>query len=275
MKFEDTKLPNVEVVKKAFNHAQENVQALVPEIKAQLESELEKAKETLIQLERLKESGQIDEQMYTIYKAQNEQIKNRLEKDMPQVVAQQIDATLRQKVLPFALELHAHSENTSPEVLAAALLLESAPDPVDFEEIVEKFGKEVSDPLKNVLHIDAHRSAAAQEANLAKASEDERRIFKAELAIDLLQLPLQARQLPPGMALKVNEESLFKPIKQLWGGDKKQDARLTDIFNKVTAVLKSPYKIEVNDNTPVLVKSLPPKALPPGKRPPLIGDDGF
>lgn len=275
MKFEDTKLPNEKVVRDAFDHAQENVKEFAPEIEAQLGAQLEMVRDILTKMEEAKNAGRLSEEKYNAQKAQLEQQKNMIEKNMPMIVAQQLDGIFRQKVLAPVMELHNHSENNSPEVLAAALLLDCVPDPVDFEEIVAKFGKGVSDPLKNVLHIDAHRGAKAQEANLAKASEGERRIFKAELAIDLMKLPSQAMQLPMGMSMKVDEESLFRPIKQLWGGDKKQDARLLDVFNKVATALKSSYKIELTDGAPVLVKNVPQKALPPGKKPPMIGDDGF
>jgi len=272
MKFEDTKLPKDKVVQEAFNHANENNKALGPEIKAQIELQIEN---TFHQLDALRDNGQIDDFVYANEKARLEQTKRML----PQIVQQQLDMILREEVIAPALELHVHSENAAPEVLAAAMLVTSAPDPVDFAEIEANFGKAVSAPLAQVLHINAHRGVEAQRVNLANATDDAKRIFKANFSVALARLPLEARRAPPGKQLMMQEEVTFRPIKALWGSDKKQDARLVDVFNKAATALNAAYKIEivkVDDKTsyPQLVKNTPPPA-PPGQKKPDLGDNGF
>jgi len=266
VKFEDTKLPADKVVVDAFNHANENNKAGATAIRKQLDAQF---KSVFLQLDALKETGRINEAQYGMEKARLEQ----QQKMIPQIIQQELDARFKLTVAP-AQELQAHSENTSPEVLAATLLLDSVRDPVDFEEIAAKFGSEVAGPLKQVLHIHAHDEPATQEANLNKASSDEKRIYAAEIASDLEQVPAAAKRVQPGTALTLEAESVFKQIEQVWGNDRKQDARLVDVFNKAATALKSAFTIEINGTAPVLVKNKP-SVLPPVKKPPLPGDGGF
>jgi hypothetical protein len=282
MKFEETTLPKDALVEEAFNYANENNKATAPELTAQITQQIElQHQQQLLMLDAKKDAGQMSDDEFNLSKSRLDlQVKMQL-RQVPLIVQQEIDFRLREKVLGPALELQNHSEASSPEMLAAALLLSAGRDPVDHDHIAAKFGEAVSKPLKQVLHLKAHPAAEEQKANLAAATDDEKRLYKADMTMGLITLSEQAKQMQM-MFLPKEEETIFRPIKQLWGQDSKQDLRLADVFNKIAGVMHSPYRVEINETSgaPELVKNAQnTPSKPPGPKkpsgPPIKGDDGF
>ncbi len=275
MRFEDTGLTKEQIVEDAFNYA---YAAFLPEVSSQFKQQLDKSyQDQLNQLGELKESGQIDEEQFNKYKTQLDGSLDAQMKRLPQLVEKQAGPLFQQTRISPALELQKHSEKSSPELLAAALLLDTVRDPIDYQKLDAKFGAAVSGVVAEILHIDSHPDAAND--NLAAAGGDAKRIVLAEIAANLGQILSQIEKAPPGSTLKAPlkyEENVFGQLKLLWGNDKKLDTRLVDLFNRTAEGLASSFRIELTDSgAPELVKSTwaPAKPAPGKKKGPRISGD--
>ncbi len=255
MKFEDTKLPNEKLVVDAFNHAYEDNQALGPDMKRQIEQQIELGYQAnMTYLNQDKASGQVTEEQYKSDKAMIDKQRDAQLKQVPLIVTQQLDTIFATTRLGPVQELQNHSENNSSTLLAAALLLDSVRDPICAKKIEEQFGSPVFGLIAEVLHIDSHPNQ--QEANLPAASSDAKRVFVAGLTGSLDQVVTQmakSRQplrFPPGQ-----EEMMFTRAKLVWGNDKKLDTRLVDVFNRAAEAMGSKFRIELSGGKPDLVQS--------------------
>ena len=277
MKFEDTNLPQVELVRDAFNHAYANSRTELTEIfKQQIEFLYQNQ---IMSLDMEKAEGRLTEEKYLEIKAQRDNIREGQLKQLPLIVEKQIDPMFSTTKLALVSEIQNHSEApSSPALIAATLLADSVRSVKDYLKLDAKFGGAVSAVAADINEIKAYPDKA--EANLAAACSDAKRIVMARMILSLDRIPAQVEKLK-GMTPQFppNEElNVFAQTKALWGNDKKQDKRVVEVFNKAAALLKSPYKIEISEtnSAPVLIKggNTPPKALP-GPKKPIIGDDGF
>lgn len=280
MRFEDTGLKNDPVVEAAFNYAQDYNKSLAPEILAQMQDTLNNIYQSnLDRLDMAKEDGQISEDQYKASKAKLDEVVEKRKAAIPALVEKQLSMMFNKARLAPVLELQQYSENAAPALLAASLLIDCVRDPVDYQHVDATFGGAVSGLVAEVLHIDSYPGSA--DANMAAASPDAKRLMLANLTTSLNDIPAQIAKVPAGMQIQFppkQEETLFHTAKLLWGNDKKQDARLLDVFNRAVAAMGSNYQMEVGANGPELVAGAPkaPKNTPKGpKGPSLSGDDGF
>lgn len=278
MRFEDTGLTKNTLVEDAFNYAQEYNRSLAPEVALQLKQRLEQDYEKrLAGLDQAKEAGQVDEEAYKKYKASLDASMDMQVKRLPLIAKQQLELMFNKAKIAPVLELQQHSENTSPALLAAALVLDTVRDPVDHQKLDAKFGSTVSGLVAEVLHVESYPGTIDQ--GLSNASADAKRIFLAGLSSSLDQVVQQISKLPPGATLQFppkQEETMFNQAKTLWGNDKKLDARLVSVFNKAATALASPYRIEVAANgTPTLTETAVVQPQQPGRKkgPKITGDD--
>ena len=277
MKFEDTNLPQVELVRDAFNQAYANSRTELTEIFQQQIDFL--YQNQMMNLDADKAEGIITEEKYNEIKAQRENIRAGQLKQLPLIVEKQIDPMFTATKLGLVAEIRNHSEDpSSPILIAAALLSDSVRSVIDYLKIDAKFGPAVSSIAADINELKAYPDKA--EANLAAACSETKRIISARMILSLDRIPAQVEkmkgmtpQFPPN-----EEQNVFAQAKAVWGNDKTQDKRLVDVFNKAATLLKSSYKIEISETNgaPLLIKSnnTPQKALP-GPKKPIIGDDGF
>jgi hypothetical protein len=281
MKFEDTKLPGDKLVEDAFNYAQDYNKALAPELLAQFKQQVESRYATdLLFLNEDKEAGQIDEDKYNASKSRLDMVKEAQLKQLPRIVDQQLENIFTTAKLGPVQEISNHSDNATPALLAATMLVDCVRDPVDYKKVEGTFGGAVGGLIAEILHIDSYPGTLL--ASLSDASADAKRIFMAGMSSSLNTVAEQVKKLPPGQMLRFppkQEETMFSQAKVIWGNDKKQDARLTDVFNKAAEAMNSNYRLELTAaGAPDLVESIrkaPPKMLPGPKKPPKAGDDGF
>lgn len=280
MRFEDTGLKRDKLVEDAFNYAQKYNQSLAPEVLASLQDQLNASYEDqLLLLDDAKAAGKLDEEKYKATKARLDDALEKRKALLPTLVERQLSALFNLAKIAPALEVQQNSENSAPALVAASLLLDCVRDPVDYQNIDAAFGGAVSGIVAEVLHIESY--PGSQDANIAAASKDAKRLMMAGLISGLNSLQSQLAKAPQGMTLRLpakEEERLFHTAKLLWGNDKKQDARLVGVFNTALAAFGSQYKIEVGAKGPELVVG--PAAQPKGpkkgpKGPTLSGDDGF
>jgi hypothetical protein len=278
MKFQSTGLKQDPIVEAAYDYALAHARNLASEVSALIKAEINLGyQKQLDALNAAKDSGQLDEERYKGVKAQLDKSLEFELKRLPLTVAQEISFIFDEKTLAPALELQEHSENTAPEVLAAALLLESVRDPLDYQKVESRFGGAIAGMVAEILHIDSYPGDG--EANTKAASSGVKRILMANLASGLDQVLVQVESLPPGMVLQFppkQEEKIYSQAKLLWGNDKKQDLRLRDVFNRAAEVVESPFRIEVKAGKPLLVKESeggPFKPNPNKKGPRISGDN--
>ena len=95
MKFEDTNLPQVELVRDAFNHAYANSRTELTEIfKTQIESLYQNQ---ILMLEMEKAEGRLTEEKYLEIKTQRDNIREGQLKQLPLIVEKQIRLSLKKK----------------------------------------------------------------------------------------------------------------------------------------------------------------------------------
>lgn len=282
MRFEDSGLKNDPLIVDAFNYAQDYNRSLKPEVEAQLREQVESQIEMQrMQIDDAHAAGQIPDEQYEALKKRLDDVAKKNEERIPLVAAQQVEKMFSKASLTPVLELQNYSENTSPSLVAAALLIRTVRDPIDFQKVEGKFGAAVAGLVAEVIHIDSY--PGSQDANIAAASTDAKRVILAEMNASLLGVASQLANVPPGMQVMIppgQDQKLFSQAKKLWGNDKKLDARLVEAFNSAATALKSDFRLEVNaEGKPELtagarnVKPATPKKGPKG--PTITGDDGF
>jgi len=272
MKFEDTGLKENTLVREAFNFAATYTKSLAREmVEQQLNDSYLKQ---ITALDNAQASGQLSEEDYNSKLAKLDQSLEAQKPRIAQVAEQQFNAMFTKDRFASALEIQKHSENATPERLAAAILIDCRRDPVEDKILEEKFGKGVTGPIAEVLHASSVTPLKSGQYLATEASADAKSIQVAEKILGLQQLPAQAKLAEmQGKKLLFPAKVVFEQIKPLWGNDKGLDARLVDAFNKVTDALASPFKIDASDAAaPKLVKSAP---VPKKDGPKITGDEGF
>lgn len=292
MEFKDSGLPQNKLVEDAFNYSKQNTMAGEKEMLKSVQQQVGMIfDEQKMLLDLAHQSGQLSAEQFEAQKKKlDDQQKQQMTALVP-MVKKTLTEIFTAKRLDPAVELHKNADASSPEVLAAVLLVECVRSPIDFENIEKKFGSTVSGLVAEVAHIDAYPSERTE--NLQKSGTDTKRAYLARVITDLEAMskeiakaarnPFNKIMLPPGQ-----EEQLHSEASAIWGSDKKLDARFVQIFNKVGEGASSPYRVEVGTKGELeLIKDAnlakPPKLLtgPKGPKPPKppgnggIGGDVF
>lgn len=285
MKFDDSGLLNDPLVQKAFDYAQAYTQGLERETIKGIEMMVESDyREDIDMLEEDLEYGDIDEEDYKLEKAALEQEHDENLKSLtPENMASSLQKLFYDNCLTPALEIQQYSENNSPALIAAALLVYCVRDPIDFQKVEKAFGSAIAGLTAELAHVDAY--PGEHDENVAAASTDAKRLMLAEMTGSWkLTCAMIAKLEPEERAVLSPEEAkdMFNNLKLLWGNDKKLDARLVDIFNQTTDIMGSPFHLDVGpQGKPELTRSEKkgPSSTPavPNtvKKPPSLGDDGF
>jgi hypothetical protein len=286
MKFSESGLPDNTIIEEAFNYSLAFTKALHTEIMGAFTQQIDGFHlQNLQALEAAREEQGLSDEDYEQEKAELENMRSEQLKIGPQVVAEELENIFRTNCIGPALEIQNHSDKATPELVAAAMMINCVRSPVDHRQVAEKFGAGVSGVVAEVLHIDAY--PATRDTALAAAGSDSKRAYLALLTSNLTRMAEQAEMMaqmpmeqqaafPPG-----HEEALFSTVSLVWGNDKKLDQHLVDIFNRATLVMDSPFKIEINaQGTPELIQGVVGLPMtrnprPRGPKGPTIGDDAF
>lgn len=278
MQFKDSGLPNNKLVEDAFNHSRTNAQGNQKEALKSFKQQIEMIhSQNLMMLDMEKDSGTMKDDEYKQNKIALERMRDDQLKMGPQLIARELDNMFEKRRVGPAKIAANNADASTPELVAAIMLIDCVRSPVDFQNINAKFGAKVSGLIAEVVHIDAYPSE--RDTNLAKASDDAKRAYQALVIMSLDEIvgqikraakenPLQKIMFPPGQ-----EEQIYGDVKNLWGTDKKLDAKFLDAFNKASDAASSPYKLEVGtDGSLELVKGTVKSG--PGVKPPKKGPGG-
>jgi hypothetical protein len=270
MNFTDSGLPNNKLVEEAFNFSRANAQGNQKEALKSFQQQIEIIhSQNMMMLDMDRESGDMKDDEYNRNKLSLERMRDDQLKMGPQLIARELDSMFEKRRVGPAKIAAQNADNATPELVAAIMLIDCVRSPVDYRNVTAKFGETVAGLIAEVVHIDAYPSE--REVNLSKASADAKRAYQSLLITSLDQIveqiaraakeaPGQKIMFPPGQ-----EEQIYNDIKNLWGNDKKLDARFLDAFNKASDSAASPYKLEVDAGGALdLVKG----SVKSGKKPP-------
>jgi hypothetical protein len=274
MLFKDSGLPNEKLIEDAFNYSRANAQGGLKEQMAGLKQQVDMIyQQNLMMLDMERDAGNMKEDEYKM----NKQALDKMRKDQmamaPQLIAQGLEKLFEKRRVGPAKEIVENADKSSPELVAAVLLIDCVRSPLDYKNIAAKFGESVAGLIAEVVHIDAYPSE--RDDNIAKAAADTKRAYEALLISSLNQIveqvqemskqkPAQKIMFPPGQ-----EEQLYSDVKNVWGNDPKLDKRFMDAFNTAARAASSKFQLEVDkDGKLELVKGAVSNAPANGKKPP-------
>jgi len=252
MKFHESGLPKDKLIEAAFDYSHaftlKSRKAALRDFTQQIDEIHAGQMKTL---DETRISANMPESEYKRQKEALEKLRDENMKLGPALVDQALEAVFVARRVNPALEILNHSETKETEVIAATLLCECIRSPRDFQTITEKFGERVANIAAEIAHIDAYPDE--REQNMAVASVDAKRVYLAWLSASENGIADQIKQaaiarpqdklvLPPG-----HEKQIYTDAAQLWGVDKKLDARLVDAFNKVAEATGSAFRMEVDE----------------------------
>jgi hypothetical protein len=273
MRFEETGLKENTLVRDAFNYAAAYYKSVALDmVRQNLEDSYMKQ---LTALDSGQATGRYSDEEYNERLARYDQSLEAQKKRLPQFAEQQFNALFNKKKIAPVLTIQQHSDESTPERLAAALLLDCARDSVEHKNLEERFGTAVAGPIAEILHADSY--PGSRNDALAATSSDAKSIYAAEIIASLNQLPDDARMAEmQGQKLLLPARALFAQAQPLMGSDKGLDTQLVDAFNRAAEILASPYRIEIGTNKiPKLVKTKGAPKFTPKRGPKLPSGDGF
>ncbi len=274
MKFSQSGLPNDKVVEEAFNYSYAKTMALRHETLKQFKLQIDRIHaQQLHALDAHRAaSAQTNVPMTdAVYNSEKNALAQEHADQLaggPRAVEAYLNNTFAKQHLTPALELHRHSDKTSPALLAAAVLSDAVRSPIDYEEVITVFGKGIGGLVAECCHLVVYPGEA--DTLLKNAGSDAKRIYLANVCADLgffhkmaKANPMQKIAFPPEHA-----EALFKNAKLLWGNDKKLDQRFVAVFNLTAAAVASVCRMEVAaDGALQMIKGTVAPPNNPGFRP--------
>jgi hypothetical protein len=274
MNFDDSKLPKHQLIEDAFDFSRANAQSNQKEALKSYQQQIEMIhNQNLLMLDMEKDAGDMKEDEYKRNKISLERMRDDQLKMGPQLIARELENMFERRRIGPARIAAQNADAAAPELVAAILLIDCVRSPIDYKNVSAKFGDNVAGLIAEVVHIDAYPSE--RDVNLSKASANAKRAYQSLLITSLDQIvdqiaraakenPQQKIMFPPGQ-----EEQIYGDVKNLWGTDKKLDARFLEAFNKASDAASSPYKLEVDATSGALelvkgtVKSGPGIKKPP------------
>jgi hypothetical protein len=272
MKFQESGLPNNEILEEAFNYSYENAMSYTDEAMVDFTQQItEGYLQNLEELNAKKKAGEVPDDIYKLEKKELERVRDAQLKMGPRLIERELNNMFKNRRLAPALEILKNSTASSPELMAAVILVESVRSPKDWLQLADKFGPGIAGIVAELQHIDAY--SAKRSTNLAQASSDIKRAYMAVIITSLEQIVAHFQQM-----VKMNpqhkitfsagqEEEIFGNVKLLWGNDKKLDQRFVAAFNRAAETTTSLFRMEVDAAGAIeLVKSnLKPPGGGPGK----------
>ena len=273
MDFTSSGLPKNKLIEEAFNYSRANAQGNQKEALKSFQQQIEIFHtQQLMMLDLEKDEGGMKDEEYKANKKQLDQMRDEQLKMGPALISRELENMFDQRRVAPAKIVAQHADVASPELIAAVLLIDCVRSPLDYKNIVSKFGETVGGLIAEVVHIDAYPSE--RDTNLSKAGPDTKRAYESLLITSLDQIVLQlakAAKENPGQKIMFppgQEEQLYGDVKNLWGNDKKLDSRFLAAFNKASDAASSPYKLEVDNAGALELVKGQISAKKPGPKPP-------
>lgn len=279
MNFTESGLPKNQLIEDAFDYSRTNAQNNQKEALKSFQQQIEMIhSQNLLMLDMEKDAGDMKDDEYKRNKQALERMRDDQLKMGPALITRELENMFEKRRVGPAKIAAANADKASPELVAAIMLIDCVRSPVDYKNVSAKFGEGVAGLIAEVVHIDAYPSE--RDVNLSKASGDAKRAYQSLLITSLDQIvdqiaraakenPGQKIMFPPGQ-----EEQIYNDIKNLWGNDKKLDAKFLAAFNKASDSAGSPYKLEVDSAGALDLVKGSVKAGPGVKPPKPKGPDG-
>jgi hypothetical protein len=279
MNFTESGLPKNPLIEDAFDYSRTNAQNNQKEALKSFQQQIEMIhNQNLLMLDMEKDAGDMKDDEYKRNKQALERMRDDQLKMGPALITRELESMFEKRRVGPAKIAAANADKASPELVAAIMLIDCVRSPVDYKNVSAKFGEGVAGLIAEVVHIDAYPSE--RDVNLSKASGDAKRAYQSLLITSLDQIvdqiaraakenPGQKIMFPPGQ-----EEQIYNDIKNLWGNDKKLDAKFLAAFNKASDSAGSPYKLEVDSAGALDLVKGSVKAGPGVKPPKPKGPDG-
>lgn len=279
MNFTESGLPKHQLIEDAFDYSRTNAKGNQKEALKSFQQQIEMIhNQNLLMLDMEKDAGDMKDDEYKRNKQALERMRDDQLKMGPALITRELENMFEKRRVGPAKIAAANADNATPELVAAIMLIDCVRSPVDYKNVSAKFGEGVAGLIAEVVHIDAYPSE--RDVNLSKASGDAKRAYQSLLITSLDQIvdqiaraakenPGQKIMFPPGQ-----EEQIYNDIKNLWGNDKKLDAKFLAAFNKASDSAGSPYKLEVDSAGALELVKGSVKAGPGVKPPKPKGPDG-
>jgi hypothetical protein len=279
MNFTESGLPKNQLIQDAFDYSRLNAQNNQKEALKSFQQQIEMIhNQNLLMLDMEKDAGDMKDDEYKRNKQALERMRDDQLKMGPALITRELENMFEKRRVGPAKIAAANADKASPELVAAIMLIDCVRSPVDYKNVSATFGEGVAGLIAEVVHIDAYPSE--RDVNLAKASGDAKRAYQSLLITSLDQIvdqitraakenPGQKIMFPPGQ-----EEQIYNDIKNLWGNDKKLDAKFLAAFNKASDSAGSPFKLEVDSAGALELVKGSVKAGPGVKPPKPKGPDG-
>jgi hypothetical protein len=251
MQFNESGLPKDKLVESAFDYSQTFTKRATKMALQDFARQMEEIHQANMKgLDADHDAGMPDAE-YKRTKEALEKLRDEQLKQGPMLVDHALDALFVARRVKPALEMANNSETPSSDMIAATLLCECIRSPRDFQTITKTFGEHVANIAAEIAHIDAYPDERAQ--NMAEASTDAKRVYLAWLDASVnniaeqitrasTAIPPEKLQLPPG-----HEKQMYSDVQQLWGVDKKLDARFIEAFNRCCEAAGSAFRVEMDE----------------------------
>jgi hypothetical protein len=196
----------------------------------------------------------------------------------PIIMKKQVEQFFRTQRVALAQEL-AQAGSASPDVMAAALVMDCLRSPVDAKNIAAALGDGIAGLAGEIAHIRAYPEE--QGTLIQSASDDAKRLYMAIMIVEFSNLKRDAQKMKkdmPEAAMSFSEgreQELHKNLMTLATADAALAKRAVATFNDVARELGSRYQMETGaDDSIFLVKGDAPRINDPSRLlPPKDGGD--
>jgi hypothetical protein len=277
MKFDESGLPPVKLIRDAFDYAQKSVLALHGEELRNLERQIARFyQQQMTILQQKKAQKILSEEAFALEVKKLDGVRAHNVKIAPMRITAALENTFAQSHLAPAQIVFKTAEGIAPEAIAAVLLMECVRSMRDFADLQREFGPVVTNLMAEIQHIESYPMQRL--ALLEDATPVVKRIHQA-LTINALEgvaaqaeshkraHPDQIIAFPPGQ-----EMDIFSTASRTWKTDAKLDTRLMDTFNRTAEKVQSKFRFDNDeDGNLKLVRLTPPTPpKPPGPNVPAL-----
>jgi hypothetical protein len=271
MDFAETKLPQNPLIQDAFKYSQNYAMTvLLKEFTAQFMEQLEmQFEQNKVMLDMARRGEEVTKEEYQKELADMKKNYEQGKKVGPIIMKKQTEQFFRNQRVALAQEL-AQAGSASPDVIAAALVMDCLRSPVDAKSI----GKALGDGIAGLAGEIAHIRAYPEEQNtlIGAASDDAKRLYMAVMTVEFTNLKRDAQKMKkdmPEAAMTFSEgreQDIHKHLMALAPADIALAKRVVSTFNDVARELGSRYQMEMGaDNSIFLVKSDAPRINDPSR----------
>lgn len=240
MNFESTKLPNTELVKKAYDFAVARVKKSEPITAKRIIDDMHSQIDNQILMTQMEGSLSIEER-----KKRAEQIENQRDQIIKQnmdKVHQQVEILSKQKLTGIVFRGNTYAGkglDDEDQLIAASIMMDAVSTPIEFNEVKANFPEEFSTLLEEVIHSNVYRENVAE---VSKTMSGTAKVFMLLNEMNnvkgLHQHVKSIKDMPVTMNRRVIADG-FNMLKPLLGASKVADELYVKTFNEFNEFIES------------------------------------